>query len=94
MSERDRLVGVVQSLTGALKTTQSKPILNQLVSMAVLEASECLVRAGFEPARLNELGVAEELAYYVDAKYRPPGGKMAPGRTPSGGVPHLRLVGS
>jgi hypothetical protein len=94
MSERDRLVGVVQSLTEALQATQSKPILNQLVSMAVLEASECLVRAGFEPARLNELGVAEELAYFVDAKYRISGGTVGPGGSPARGVPHLRLVGS
>jgi hypothetical protein len=93
MSECDRLVGVVQSLAEALEATRSKPTLNQLVSMAVLEASECLVRAGFEPTRLNELGVAEELAYFVDAKYRSRG-ELRPDGRPSRGGPHLRLVGS
>jgi hypothetical protein len=93
MNERD-LVGIVQSLTEALEATRSKPMLNRLVGMALLEALECLVREGFESARLSELGVAEEVAYFVDAGYRPsptgPGGAGMPGR----GGPHLRLVGS
>jgi hypothetical protein len=44
MSERDRLIGVVQSLTRVLDATQSKPMLHGLVSMALIEASEDLVR--------------------------------------------------
>ena len=48
MNERDHLIAVVQSLTDVLEATRSKPMLHQLVSMAVLEASEGLVRAGFE----------------------------------------------
>jgi hypothetical protein len=94
MSECDRLVGVVQSLTRALAAIQSKPVLNQLVRMAVLEALECLVDAGFDPARLSELGVAEELAYFVDAKYRHADGQVSPAGAPVRRGPHLRLVGS
>ena len=93
MNERDYLIAVVQSLTDVLEATRSKPMLHQLVSMAVLEASEGLVRAGFEPARLNDLGVAEELAYFVDAKSCVANGNIGPGDAPSR-VPYLRLVGS
>jgi hypothetical protein len=93
MSECDRLIGVVQSLTGVLEATRSKPMLHQLVSMALVEASEDLVRTGFEPARLCELGVIEEVAYLLDAECRPsptgPGTAGTP--TPVRG-PHLRLV--
>ena len=93
MNERDHLIAVVQSLTDVLEATRSKPMLHQLVSMAVLEASEGLgCCAGFEPARLNDLGVAEELAYFVDAKSCV-AGNIAPGDAPSR-VPYLRLVGS
>lgn len=92
MNERDHLIAVVQSLTDVLEATKSKPMLHQLVSMAVLEASEGLVRAGFEPARLNDLGVAEELAYFV-AKSCVANGNIGPGDAPSR-VPYLRLVGS
>ena|SRR5206468_1764891 len=97
MSECDRLIGVVQSLTGVLEATRSKPMLYQLVSMALVEASEDLVRRGFEPARLCELGVVEDVAYLLDAQCQPPRipgttGTPRPGR--GRGVPHLRLVGS
>jgi hypothetical protein len=94
MRERDRLVGIVQSLTEALEATRYKPLLNQLLGMALLEASECLVREGFEPARLNQLGVAEDVVYFVDAKYRPSPGGPAAVAMPRCGGPYLRLVGS
>ncbi|MEA2838893.1 MAG: hypothetical protein QOF41_223 [Methylobacteriaceae bacterium] len=94
MRERDRLVGVVQSLTVAVEATRSKPVLNQLVSIALLEASECLVREGFETARLGELGVTEAVAYFLDAKCQPPNGRTGPGGMPGRRAPYLRLVGS
>lgn len=94
MSECDHLVRVVQSLTNTLEATRSKPMLNQLVSMAVLEASECLVRAGFDPARLNELGVAEELAYFFDAEHGASDQPIGWRGTPSRRGTYLRLVGS
>jgi hypothetical protein len=94
MRERDRLVGVVQSLTEAVEATRSKPVLNQLVSIALLEASECLVREGFETARLGELGVTEAVAYFLDAKCQPPNGRTSAASMPSRGAPYLRLVGS
>jgi hypothetical protein len=95
MSERDRLIGVVQSLTRVLDATQSKPMLHGLVSMALIEASEDLVREGFEPARLCELGVIEEVAYLLDAECLPPGGRGTAAPPGQGrGVPHLRLVGA
>ena len=97
MSEYDRLIGIVQSLTGVLEATRSKPMLHQLVSMALVVASEDLVKRGFDPARLCELGVTEEVAYLLDAACRPfptgPGTAGTPTRAPRG-VPHLRLVGS
>jgi hypothetical protein len=94
MRERDRLAGVVQSLTEAAGATRSNPVLNQLIGIAVLEASECLVRGGFEAARLKELGVAEEMVYFIDAKHRPaPAGARAAGM-PGRDRPYLRLVGS
>lgn len=91
MSERDRLVAIVQSLTRVRQATQSNPLLRQLIGMAVLEASECLVRAGFEPEGLPYLGVDEEIAYLVEVK-RPScaSGSGTPG--PARGIPHLRLV--
>jgi hypothetical protein len=96
MSECDRLIGVVQSLTGLLEATQSKPMLHQLVSMALVVASEDLVKGGFEPAKLCDLGVIDEVAYLLDAACRP--APTAPGTagvaTPGRCVPHLRLVGS
>jgi hypothetical protein len=95
MSECDRLIGVVQSLTGVLEATRSKPMLHQLVSMALVEASENLVRGGFEPAKLCELGVIEDVAYVIDAERRPrPEAGAASTPTPRRGVPYLRLVGS
>jgi hypothetical protein len=71
MSEYDRLIGIVRSLTGVLEATRSKPMLHQLVSMALVVASEDLVKRGFDPARLCELGVTEEVAYLLDAACRP-----------------------
>jgi len=60
--------------------------------MAILEASECLVRAGFEPDGLVELGVAEEIVYLIGAEQH---SATAPGTTaPPRGIPRLRLVGS
>ena len=47
MSERENLTGIVLSLNELVAATSSKPTLNQLLSMALIEASECLVRAGF-----------------------------------------------
>jgi hypothetical protein len=95
MSECDRLIGVVQSLTGMLEATRSKPMLHQLVSMALVEAAEDLVRGGFEPARLCEFGVIEELACLLDAERRSRPEAGAPSTpTPGRGVPYLRLVGS
>jgi hypothetical protein len=91
MKERDHLITVVQSLTDVLEATRSKPMLHQLVNMAVLEASEGLVRAGFEPARLNDLGVADELAYLIDAQYCVGSSNIGPGDAPPP-VPYLRLV--
>jgi hypothetical protein len=96
MSECDRLIGIVQSLIGVLDATRSKPMLHQLVSMALVVASEDLVKRGFEPARLCELGVIDEVAYLLDAACRPaPSGPDTVGTpTRARGVPHLRLVGS
>lgn len=94
MSERERLIGVVRSLTGAVEATRPDSMLNQILKMAILEAAECLVLAGFEPARLSELGVADEMAYLVDAKYRASEGMAGSGRGSSRRAPHLRLVGS
>ncbi len=91
MSEREGLIGIVQSLATLLEATASKPVLNQLLGMALLEASEGLVRAGFEPAKLNDLGVAEDVAYFFDAKYRTPGSNSGPSG-PRRRVPYLRLV--
>ena len=92
MSECDQLVGVVLSLNQLLGESGSKPVLKQLLSMSLLEASECLVRCGFDRSRLSELGLTEEMAYYLDVKCA--GGE--PGLAPSGArrVPYLRLVGS
>jgi hypothetical protein len=92
MSESDRLIEVVQSLTDALAAARSKPVLYQLTSMAVLEAAEGLVQAGFEPARLHELGVPEDMAYFLDAKWRPLHRGPASAGSASRGTPHLRLV--
>jgi hypothetical protein len=88
------LSGIVRSITGIAEATRSKPMLYQLLSMAVLEASESLVQAGFKPERLHELGVADEVAYFVEAKYR--GGGAADDGTapPSPGTPYLRLIGA
>jgi hypothetical protein len=95
MSECNRLIGVVQSLTGVLEATRSKPMLHQLISMALVEASEDLVRGGFEPAKLCELGVVEDVAYALDAERRPrPEAGAAGSPSPGRGVPYLRLVGS
>ena len=96
MSECDRLIGVVQSLTGIVEATRSKPLLHQLLSMALIEASEDLVRGGFEPAGLCELGVREELAYLIDAERRSSATRpSAADASPEGRRgPHLRLVGS
>ncbi len=91
MSEREGLIGVVQSLATLLEATASTPVLNHLLGMALLEASEGLVRAGFEPTKLNDLGVAEDVAYFFDAKYRPSGSNSGP-PVPPRGVPYLRLV--
>lgn len=89
MSEREGLIGVVQSLTTLLEATASTPVLNHLLGMALLEASEGLVRAGFEPTKLNDLGVAEDVAYFFDAKYRPSNSNSGPSPRR---VPYLRLV--
>jgi hypothetical protein len=94
MSECDRLIQVVQSLTDVVEATRSKPMLHQLVSMALVEASEVLVRAGFEPARLNDLGVAEDVSYFMDAKYRALRAGAETVAAPARGCPYLRLVGS
>jgi hypothetical protein len=94
MSECDRLVGILLSLKELVDATQAKSTLNQLVNMAFVEASECLVRAGFEPARLGELEVADELGYFLDAKYRPSHTEPGTAGAGSRGGPHLRLVGS
>ncbi|MEA2856928.1 MAG: hypothetical protein QOH98_1249 [Methylobacteriaceae bacterium] len=94
MSERDQLVGVVLSLTELVGQTGPKTVLQQLLSMALLEASECLVRGGFEPSRLTELGLTEDMAYYLDVKCQ--SGSGGPGRLAQAArrVPYLRLVGS
>ena len=92
MSETRRLVRAVLSLVETLEATREDRMLNQLVGMAILEASECLAREGFDPDGLSHLGVSEEVAYLIAAKFRP--SREGPG--PSGrsrGVPHLRLVG-
>ena len=95
MSECDRLIEIVQTLTGVLEAARSKPVLHQLVSMALVEASADLVRRGFEPTRLCELGVLDEVAYLLDAELRPARGADSPGEGRTGrGVPHLRLVGA
>jgi hypothetical protein len=93
MSECDQLVGVVLSLTELVGETGPKTVLQQLLSMALLEASECLVRGGFEPSRLTELGLTEDMAYYLDVKCQSGSG---PGRLAQAArrVPYLRLVGS
>ena len=92
MSETRRLVRVVLSLVETLEATRQDPMLNQLVGMGILEASECLVREGFDPDGLPDLGVSEEVAYLIAAKFRP--SKAGPGfNGRSRGVPHLRLVG-
>jgi hypothetical protein len=92
MSETHRLVNIVLSLVDARAATRQNPVLNQLVGMAILEASECLVRAGFEPDGLVELGVAEEIVYLIGAERH---SATAPGTTaPPRGIPRLRLVGS
>jgi hypothetical protein len=94
MSECNQLVGVVLSLTELVGETGPKTVLHQLLSMALLEASECLVRGGFDPARLGELGLTEEMAYYLDVKCQASGGgaSLLPQRARR--VPYLRLVGS
>jgi hypothetical protein len=92
MSETRRLVRVVLSLVETLEATRQDAMLNQLVGMAVLEASECLVQEGFDADGLSDLGVSEEVAYLIAAKFRPSrDGPGSNGR--SQGVPHLRLVG-
>ena len=94
MSECDQLVGVVLSLTELLRETSTKPVLSQLLGMALLEASECLVRCGFEPSGLTELGITEEMIYYLDVKSRPAGPDLGLIQQAARRVPYLRLVGS
>ena len=95
MSECDGLIEIVQSLTGVLEAARSKPVLHQFVSMALVEASADLVRRGFEPSRLCELGVVDEVAYLLDAELRPAAGADPAGNgTRRRGAPHLQLVGS
>ncbi|MBV8850354.1 MAG: hypothetical protein JOZ16_12305 [Methylobacteriaceae bacterium] len=88
MRESDELAGLVRSLAAALATTGNTPTLSRLLNMALLEAAECLVRSGFAPERLHALGVAEDVAYFIDAKYHPTVSGI------SGSGRHLRLVGS
>jgi hypothetical protein len=94
MSECDQLVGVVLSLTELVGETGPKTVLHQLLSMALLEASECLVRGGFDPSRLGELGLTEDVAYYLDVKCQTAANDS--GHVPQAAcrVPYLRLVGS
>jgi hypothetical protein len=93
MSEKNRLAGILQSLTSLREAARPNPLLYHLVGMAVLEASECLVHAGFEPDALADLGVDEEIAYLVEVKRMSCAtASRTSDRSPS--VPHLRLVGS
>ncbi|MBV9392787.1 MAG: hypothetical protein JOZ84_00085 [Methylobacteriaceae bacterium] len=90
MSEQDRLVGILQALTSVREAARSHRLLHHLVGMAVLEASECLVQAGFAPDALAYLGVDEEIAYLVEVKRLSAERRQATSR----GAAHLRLIGS
>jgi hypothetical protein len=94
MSEPDDLIKIVQSLAENLKAAGTRSMLRQLLGITLLEAAECLVREGFEAARLNELGVPDDVIYFVDAKYRPSAGGSAVRSMPVRIGPHLRLVGA
>lgn len=94
MSDRDQLVGIVLSLTELLRETDPKTVLHQLLSMALLEASERLVRGGFDPSRLGELGLTEDMAYYLDVKCQAAANDSGHAQQAARRVPYLRLVGS
>jgi hypothetical protein len=94
MSECENLAGIVLSLNELVAATSAKPTLNQLLGMALIEASECLVRAGFAPEMLGQLGLDEEVSYFLDAKYGPADARPRTGACRSRGRPYLRLVGA
>jgi hypothetical protein len=94
MKECDRLVAMLVSLQELIDAAASKSTLKQLLTMAYVETSECLVRAGFEAEKLAELGVADEVGYFLDAKYRDANPQPGSAGARARGGPHLRLVGA